>query len=59
MVGLQWLVVLVNVGVGMGVVTASGDGVVVVVEVREGHCWELDADREELSLQGIRHQSRV
>jgi len=32
-VGLQWLVMLVNVGVGVGVVMAGGDGVVVVVEV--------------------------
>ena len=31
-VGLQRLVVLVNVQVGMGVVMAGGDGVVVVVE---------------------------
>ena len=38
MVGLQQLVVLVDIVVGMGVVMVGGDGVVVVVGVREGVC---------------------
>ena len=51
-VGLQQLVVLVNMVVGVGVVTAGGDGVVVVVGVREGVCRRR-------RWQGITHQSGV
>ena len=51
-VGLQQLVVLVDMVVGVGVMMAGGDGVVVVVGVSKGICPHYQWQR-------ITHMSRV